>query len=236
LEGYSELAAIGQAAIKLHEWAEPLQGDVVRQFEKIQKLTSRHAKPAVVHEFEELRNSLNALFGRLALMSPLGFSDSRRGRLIDVLPELEMFRSMVSPLLGCSGVRMSVEANRNAALRVQMHPESLWRVLLILALNSLDWLHDARAPQISIAARSKGDACEIVFSDNGPGIPVQLREKIFEPLFSTREGGRGMGLAIARDILNRHRGRIGVSTDRRRRGAHMVIILPRKRTLLTHNT
>jgi C4-dicarboxylate-specific signal transduction histidine kinase len=142
---------------------------------------------------------------------------------------------MISPLLDCSGVRMSVEANRNAALRVQMHPESLWRLLLILTLNSLDWLHDARAPRITIAARAKGDACEIVFSDNGPGIPGQLSEKVFEPLFSTREGGRGMGLAIARDILNRHRGRIGVLTDRRRRGAHIVIILQRKRTRLMHH-
>jgi signal transduction histidine kinase len=235
LEGYSELAAIGQAAIKLSEWTEPLQGDVVRQFEKLQKLTRRHVKPAVLHEFEELRNSLNALFGGLALMAPFGRSNGPRGRLIDVLPELEMFRSMISPLLRSSGVHMNIEVTNKASLRVQMHPESLWRLLLILTLNSLDCLHEARTPQIRIAAQPKGDACEIVFSDNGPGIPVGLTEKVFEPLFSTREGGRGMGLAIARDILSRHRGRIEVLTDRRRRGAHMVIILQRKRTRLTHH-
>jgi len=229
LEGYSELAAIGQAAMKVSEWTEPLQADVVRQLGNIQKAIRRGAKPTVVHKFEELSNSVNALSGRLALLSPLGHGDDRRGRLIDVPPELETFRSMVGPLLRSSGVRMSIEATRNAALRVQMHPESLWRILLILTFNSLDWLHDARAPQIRIAARAKGDSCEIVFSDNGPGIPAQLTEKVFEPLFSTREGGRGMGLAIARDIVNRHHGQVEVLTDRRRRGAHIAIILQRKR-------
>ena len=77
------------------------------------------------------------------------------------------------------------------------------------------------------------DRCELIFSDSGPGIPHELAEKVFEPLFSRKEGGRGMGLTIARQMVEAHGGRIVVITDARRRGANFLLTLNRKRSRAT---
>jgi signal transduction histidine kinase len=73
-----------------------------------------------------------------------------------------------------------------------------------------------------------------VFADNGPGIPDEIRLRIFEPLFSTKkERGTGMGLAIIKDILERHRGRIRsrTSTQTGRTGTAFRISLPVRSSL-----
>ena len=75
--------------------------------------------------------------------------------------------------------------------------------------------------------------CEIVFSDNGPGIDMDIAGRIFEPLFSRKEGGRGMGLTIARQMVEAHGGRINVIVDGRRKGAAFQVLLPRKRSRAT---
>ena len=118
-------------------------------------------------------------------------------------------------------------------LRAEMRPESFHRILYILTTNSLEWLHGVRNPEIRIKAMAREDFCELVFSDNGPGIASELSGRVFEPLYSGREGGRGMGLTIARNIVTFHGGEIEVITDRRRRGANIRIMLPRKRSRAT---
>ena len=64
-------------------------------------------------------------------------------------------------------------------------------------------------------------------------MPFELAEKVFEPLFSRKEGGRGMGLTIARQMVEAHGGRIALITDARRRGANFLITLTRKRSRAT---
>jgi signal transduction histidine kinase len=60
-----------------------------------------------------------------------------------------------------------------------------------------------------------------------------VADRVFEPLFSGKEGGQGMGLTIARSIVKVHGGEIHALTDGRRRGASIRILLPRKRSRAT---
>ena len=83
-----------------------------------------------------------------------------------------------------------------------------------------------RKPEIQIKVRALPKHCEILFCDNGRGIAPELAEKVFEPLFSGREGGHGMGLTIARNIVTLHSGCIEATVDRRDRGAKIRILLP----------
>jgi signal transduction histidine kinase len=69
----------------------------------------------------------------------------------------------------------------------------------------------------------------LTVEDDGPGIALELRERIFEPFMSSKgEGGLGMGLYMARLIVESHHGRISV-TDGAQGGARFQVTLPSKR-------
>ena len=81
---------------------------------------------------------------------------------------------------------------------------------------------------ITIITRLIDDMAEIRISDNGAGIPQEIREHIFEPFFTTKEVGKGtgQGLAIARDVIvNKHGGTIEVSSTEGK-GTTFIIHLP----------
>lgn len=64
------------------------------------------------------------------------------------------------------------------------------------------------ARQVTLARRSYRHAVHIEICDNGPGIPESMRERVFQPLISGREGGSGLGLTIAHNFITQHRGTI----------------------------
>lgn len=72
-----------------------------------------------------------------------------------------------------------------------------------------------------------------MFSDTGPGIPAALVGQVFEAGFTMKERGRGMGLTLARRIVEAHGGSIHVIIDGRRKGANLRVSLPRKRSRAT---
>jgi K+-sensing histidine kinase KdpD len=90
--------------------------------------------------------------------------------------------------------------------------------------------------RIGVSAESAGgDAVRLVVEDEGPGVPAELRERVFDKFFrAMRDGdaggpkpaGTGMGLAIAKGIVEAHGGRIRVEEGRGGRGSRVVVTLP----------
>ncbi len=80
--------------------------------------------------------------------------------------------------------------------------------------------------------RREGEYVNIAFEDMGPGIPKEHLQKIFGPYFSTKEKGRGLGLAVAYSIIKKHEGYIEVKSEPGT-GARFDIYLPASRTELT---
>jgi signal transduction histidine kinase len=82
--------------------------------------------------------------------------------------------------------------------------------------------------RLIVRAEATGSAprqARIAISDTGPGILPEHRERIFEPYFTTKEGGTGLGLALAQKIIAEHHGDIQVE-DHAGGGATFVIRLP----------
>jgi PAS domain S-box-containing protein len=73
----------------------------------------------------------------------------------------------------------------------------------------------------------------IIIRDSGPGIPTKLLDKIFDPYFSTRDEGSGLGLAVSLSIVNKHNGRIMVNSESGK-GAEFILYLPAIGTETTH--
>jgi len=230
VEGYSDLAAVGQAALGFStEVAEALDSSRAMTAELRQLLKGTSGAAASIKALEK---SLERIDERLALVASLEGGTMRRRRTIEVPAELNAFKELLQPVLAARDVRMEIRVPDNGLLRVDMNPQSFRRILHILATNALDWLHSVQWPLITIAASAHEDHCRVDFYDNGPGIVSELAERVFEPMFSQKEGGSGMGLTIARNIVTLHAGTIQVVTGRRR-GAHVRIMLPRKRSRAT---
>ena len=124
-----------------------------------------------------------------------------------------------------------------AAGEADVFPQDITRVLLNLILNGFYAAATRKAqagdgfePTLAAATRTLGDRVEIRIRDNGTGIPPDVREKMFNPFFTTKPAGEGtgLGLSISHDIVvKQHAGVIEVDTQP---GAftEIRVILPRK--------
>jgi two-component system NtrC family sensor kinase len=98
------------------------------------------------------------------------------------------------------------------------------QVLLNLMMNASDAMHEHGTVVLATDYDRRNDRCIISVEDNGPGIPENMLDKIFEPFFSTK-GTNGLGLAVSWGIVERHRGVIEVETAKSG-GAVFKIVLP----------
>ena len=189
----------------------------------------------VAHEF---KNPLNAIALRLEVLRARVSDDVPEAEAdIDVLAQevtrldrvVKTFLDLSRPVaLDCQQVQISdliteiltlvePEAKR-AGVILEWKPDSdvsisadadlLRHALLNVVRNALDAMPDGGRLQVS--AQYSGAACEISVTDTGLGIPDEVRQRIFEPFFSTKESGSGIGLAMTMRVLQLHGGSVDV--------------------------
>jgi PAS domain S-box-containing protein len=109
-------------------------------------------------------------------------------------------------------------------------PEQIKRAVVNLIDNAAEALEQSLRKEIwvSTALEPERDLVEIVVADSGPGIPLEAKEKLFLPYFSTKRRGTGLGLAIVSRIVAEHGGAIRVE-ENRPTGTKFVIELPVER-------
>ncbi len=105
----------------------------------------------------------------------------------------------------------------NDVPRLEMDTVQIQQVLLNLATNAMDALMLVRSPrELIIRSEKRGDdEILVTVEDHGPGIAPEIAPKIFEPFFSTKRHGTGMGLAICRSIVESHQGRLWAANSMR---------------------
>ncbi len=123
-----------------------------------------------------------------------------------------------------------VEVERNFAPdlpKIMLDADLMERVFTNLALNAYEAMGreggTLRVEAMPVTESRRG--VKIIFQDTGPGIPAELREQIFNPFFTTKETGVGLGLSIVSKIIDDHRGSIHVTSEPGK-GACFQIFLP----------
>jgi signal transduction histidine kinase len=133
---------------------------------------------------------------------------ARRPRLelgpVPLRPLLDEVRELTEPP---AGVRVVVDAP--SELTACADAGQLRRALLNLARNAAAAMQ-GRAGEVVLSASLRDGRVLLEVRDAGPGVPADLREKIFTPFFTTREKGTGLGLAFVREIVRDHAGDVGV--------------------------
>jgi PAS domain S-box-containing protein len=112
---------------------------------------------------------------------------------------------------------------------IKGNPQQLEQVVINLILNSLQALPDReKKVQVATLFDREADSVVILVKDEGEGMPKDVKERIFEPFFSTKleRGGSGLGLAISNFIIKEHKGSLEFESEIGR-GTTAIITLPR---------
>lgn len=210
------MAAIGQLAAGIaHEINNPIQ--VIRGYLKTMESGSR---PEILHEELSILDEEAAACQRLA-EDLLAYARA---------PELRWDSVDMADLLKESARRFA-ETPQGQDVQVEADTASVLadggrirQVLFDLLVNAAQVSKPGSPIEVSGESLQEG-GYEIRISDRGPGIPANEREKIFEPFFSKRPGGSGLGLAVCQGIVRAHGGTIDVE-DRVGGGSTFCVRIP----------
>ena len=224
--GHAErLALAGQVMAEVaHEVGTPLHS-VVGHVDLFRRELAALPAPTGMHtRLQVIDEQLTRVTGIITELLDLTRREPERPAPVDlnrlVLDMVELVRPAVVQH------RLTIQAVTTPDLpRVSGHPHPLQQVVLNLLTNAID----ATPPggSVRVATRAHADEVELEVSDTGRGIPEAERQRVFEPFFSTKAGGRGtgLGLFVSSQIVRDHQGRIDL-TSTEGRGTTFRVRLP----------
>jgi signal transduction histidine kinase len=216
------LAALGDvAAAFAHEVRNPLNAVSMG----LQRLRAEFA-PAPADEYARFVDLMQGEVTRLntivedflALARPLPLTPARVA--VDTL--LGELAALVEAQARAASIDVRVAAPSSLP-RVVADRDHLKQVLLNLVLNAVQAA--GRGGRVTLEAQPARDGITIVVADTGPGIAPDVLPRIFDPYFTTRNGGLGLGLTIARRIVQAHGGSLEVESTPGA-GARFTVRLP----------
>ena len=199
------MAAIGQVTASLaHEIGTPLNAVAGH----LQLLDRNHRDSP---DTQRRLKIINAQLGIVVQTVKSLLERTHRRRIAfeatDINAAIRELGLLVGPMLESRNIKAAITLEEDLPC-VSADRESLHQVFLNLVNNSCDAMPNGGELEIATRFLSKNQQVEIMFSDSGAGIAPNVVEHLFEPMFTTKQSGSGLGLVIARDIIAEHRGRI----------------------------
>ena len=217
----TRLSSLGEMAARLaHQIRTPLSSTVL--------YVDQLSKDLDQAKRERICNALRAQLSQTEslITSMLGFV--RGGSLLCLEPS-NVKDVVEGALASCKGVieasGASISVNKiNPSLQILASPTELASVIGNMLQNAIQ-VCDGQADIEVWAGAVNQHMMLIRVSDNGPGIPEEFIEQVFDPFFTTRAAGTGLGLAVLASVVERHGGTVH-ATNRESGGAQFTILLP----------
>jgi signal transduction histidine kinase len=108
---------------------------------------------------------------------------------------------------------------------LRVDPDLLYRAFLNILINAIQAMPQGGQLTVATASGPQGRGMKIMVQDTGEGIDAENAKKIFNPFFTTKDKGSGLGLSIVKGIVESHQGQISIDSDFGR-GAKVTITLP----------
>jgi signal transduction histidine kinase len=215
-----KMAAAGRLTASIaHEVNNPLQS-----VQNCLHLAGREDMPADKRKeyFDLAQNELERLMKTMHRMLDFYRPGAVKAEQVDILELLQHVLSLASQQL--SQRRIDVKKKLPKSLpAIYVVSGQIQQVFLNLILNSLDAMPNGG--ELKVSARAVDGGVEVMFHDTGPGIPENRRNDIFEPFFSTKEGGTGLGLTVSYNIVTAHGGTLDLVSGHES-GACFRLFLP----------
>jgi two-component system, NtrC family, sensor histidine kinase HydH len=215
----AKLAVVGEMAAALsHEVRTPLgilrsSADLLRREPKLSK-DGREVTGFIISETERLNQLVTSLIDA-ARPRPPDFKS------LNISELAENVVGMLKPQADAKNINIKLDA-----LQANIHADSgqMTQVLMNLLQNAIQILPEGGLAELRVL--SSDEFVEIQVNDNGPGITTENQAHIFEPFFTQRAGGVGLGLAVVKQIVQTHSGSIQYVPSQLG-GAGFTIRLPR---------
>ncbi len=223
------LAAVGKVSAQIaHEVRNPLSS-IGLNVEMLEELVAK-AGFANESEAKESQQLLKSVTRELDRLTELTEEYLRLARL----PAPQAHREDVHALLDQVVAFSKEELERARVKVVRQEPKDalfaladsgqLKQVLLNLIRNAREAMQAGGT--LTLKAQAHDGEVEIAVSDEGPGVPPEVQARLFEPFFSTKQGGTGLGLSLSRQIVQAHRGSLKLESAPGK-GATFVMRLPK---------
>jgi signal transduction histidine kinase len=197
----SALAGIGMAAELLTDALTKEVNNTVTLLRILQGEAQVNPNPRLLQMVELLTKQMSQIHEQLALTGPLYHPQSQMNEPVDIREVVYDVLSAMKHSLNEVKVQVSLESNTNLTMRISRG--YLMQAIMIVIANALEAMKEAaiNEPYLTIQIGTNKEFQGILIANNGPAIPDQYRHLIFEPSFSMRKTGRGLGLHVARDLL-----------------------------------
>ncbi|MDA1190123.1 MAG: ATP-binding protein [Candidatus Poribacteria bacterium] len=177
---------------------------------------------------DELRDQLSRVRREIDRLERILADFQRYARLMQARPEPTDLARLVTDVLEFvqpEADRAGVELIRHigATPLTQADPALLRQAFLNLALNAFQAMEDGGT--LTVTVESDATRIEVTFEDTGLGVPDNARDRLFEPFFSTKKGGTGLGLAVVKQVAEAHGGDVSLDSETGR-GARFTVHLP----------
>jgi len=214
------LSSLGEMAAKIsHEIRNPLgiiKSSAALLKKKMTKLDASSTIPDVIVEETDRLNDIITDFFNYAKPRHLNLIPCR------VEEVLEKNLTFLTPQLDAEGYRIKAHFEDNLP-EITADTAMLYQAFLNLLINAMQAMPEGG--NILVELVSNGKQVSVVFEDDGEGIPDEFLEKIWEPFFTTKEKGTGLGLGIVKNIIDSHNGAIQIE-NRSTGGARVTVRLP----------
>ena len=197
------LAKLGEmAAVIAHEIKNPLAGirGAIQVFGG--RMVPDGADTQILNEIIARIDSLDQMMKDLLLFAR---PPTPKPAPVDLVPLVRTTASLLSTDPVLRDVKIEIEG---AAAPGSADPDMMRVVFQNLLINSA---HAMRGRgRIRVAVHVADTTCQIVFADGGPGIPPDVRDKVFTPFFTTKSRGTGLGLPTVKRFIEAHNGQIAI--------------------------
>ncbi len=217
------LTVIGETAGMVgHDLRNPLQstiGEIYLAKEELKGLPSSEHKT-------NLQESISAIEEQATYMDKIVSDLQAFVKPVEAHKQTIALRQQVVPILSQLNIQNNIQTNVliDDQLTVKADPQLLKRVIINLVSNAIQAM--PKGGTLTIGAKIiKNGHVQIIVEDTGTGIPEKIRDKVFQPLFTTKSRGQGFGLAVCKRVIEAHSGTIDFESQEGK-GTKFTITLP----------
>ncbi len=177
-----------------------------------EKLDEDGSSPQVSDMLEIIKTEVKRVGGVLESFQDFASVGQLNRSEVDLAGLIERQATLIRPQAERQRVEVRIEWPSQPLPSLNADCLRLEQVMLNLLLNAMESMPDGGELTVRVSERVRAEERSLVVEviDTGPGVPDNLRDKIFDPYFTTKSAGTGMGLAICEKIVRQHHGHLAL--------------------------